>query len=357
LDPVTSRDPVVSGDLDRILRATSPGVWDSFRGARLFLTGGTGFFGKWILESWVRAEEEYGLGSRVVVLSRDPDAFRRAMPALSGSPTLTFLRGDVLDFDLPNEGFTHVIHAATPVDPALERSDPEGLRRIAVDGTRRVLEWAERSRKRPRILFTSSGAVYGPQPAGKGPLTEDDPLPEDATSASAYARGKRDAERLCREAAARGTSCTIARCFAFAGPYLPLDREYAFGNFLRDALGGGPVRVSGDGSAIRSYLYASDLASWLLTLLSRGESGRAYNVGSDEPVSIGELAGRIARRMGCGLEIAGKPAPGLAPSRYVPSIERARTELGLAVTVPLDEAIDRTARFLESGARGRMERA
>jgi nucleoside-diphosphate-sugar epimerase len=91
-----------------------------------------------------------------------------------------------------------------------------------------------------------------------------------------------------------------------------------------------------------------------LAILARGESCRAYNVGSDEAVTIGELALRIgAAAGGLPVTIARLPDPGRPPARYVPAIDRAREELGLSLHVGLSEAISRTLTSL----RGQMDTA
>ncbi|HRQ31700.1 MAG TPA: NAD-dependent epimerase/dehydratase family protein, partial [Anaerolineales bacterium] len=121
------------------------------------------------------------------------------------------------------------------------------------------------------------------------------------------------------------------------------------GNFIRDALKGGPIVVKGDGTPYRSYLYAADLAIWLWTILLRGESGRAYNVGSEEDISIAETARSVARSASpnISLEIHGKPNPLVAPERYVPSTKRAQDELRLIQSFFLDEEIKRTIAYLQ----------
>ena len=151
------------------------------------------------------------------------------------------------------------------------------------------------------------------------------------------------AEQLCvAHAAKHGYSLKIARCFAFVGPHL--DENYAIGNFIRDALQGRPIVVTGDGTPHRSYLYGADLAIWLWTMLFAGAPGRAYNVGSPADLSIAEVARTVAACAGEPLpvKIAETPAPGRPLSRYVPSVSRAEVELGLRVWIPLDEAVRKT---------------
>jgi dTDP-glucose 4,6-dehydratase len=144
----------------------------------------------------------------------------------------------------------------------------------------------------------------------------------------------------------------VARVFSVIGPGLSLDSHYAAGNLIRDALAGGPLRLTGDGTAVRSYLYLSELAFWLWTILIDGRPGRAYNVGGLEAVSVLELAERIAARLNNppAITVAGPPGTGL-PNRQVPDVSRARTELGLSQRIGLDEAIDRTLAWHRAEAR------
>jgi len=162
---------------------------------------------------------------------------------------------------------------------------------------------------------------------------------------SAYAEGKRAAELECALATQADFEVKIARCFAFVGPYMDIDAHFAIGNFIRDQLRGGPIRVQGDGLPVRSYMYAGDLMVWLWEILLRGQSGRAYNVGSEEAISVAETAYAVANALSpkVTVEIAGRGNRAGAADRYVPSTARAREELGLSCRVPLPEAIRRTA--------------
>jgi dTDP-glucose 4,6-dehydratase len=337
-------DPLAA-DLDHILAHTE-GLWDELRGARLFITGGTGFYGSWLLASFVRAVEEFGLGAKAVVLTRAPGAFARKAPQLAGHPAIELHEGDVRDLTAPPGPFSHVIHAATESSTTLNTDAPRVMFETIALGTQRVLELAHQSGAR-RFLLTSSGAVYGRQPVGLSHVEEDYAGGPDPTDpGSAYAEGKRVAELLGVLAhCAWGLEVTIARGFAFVGPHLPLDVHFAVGNFIRDGLAGGPIRVSGDGTPVRSYLHAADLMIWLWTILQRGAPGRPYNVGSEEAVSIAELARRCAVLFDTDWHLGKPPTPGAPAPRYVPSTARARSELGLRTRIGLDDALARTIRW------------
>jgi dTDP-glucose 4,6-dehydratase len=133
----------------------------------------------------------------------------------------------------------------------------------------------------------------------------------------------------------------IARCFAFVGPYLPLDIHYAIGNFIRDAMKGSPIVIKGDGTPYRSYLYAADLAIWLWTIFLQAESCRPYNVGSENAISIHELAELVRVVVNPDIQIKQMQAmkSGEKAQRYVPSVKRAEKELLLNCCVPLEESI------------------
>jgi dTDP-glucose 4,6-dehydratase len=330
-------------DLDHVLRVT-PARWEDLRTSRVLMTGATGFVGSWLLATLLWADHHFDLRLGVTVLTRDPGAFSRRAPGLASHPAVAIVAGDVRRFSA--EGwFDVVVHAAAQPLAGASPSAHQARYEADVAATARVLEVAERSGA-SRLLFTSSGAVYGTQPPDLALVPET----HAADPATAYGRSKRESERLITEFAQGGDShCTIARCFAFVGPLLPLAAGYAAGDFLGDALRGAPVQITGDGTAVRSYLHAADLAAWLWTILLNGESCRPYNVGSDDPTSIARLAARVAAlpESPCAVSVAGPPpAPGTLPPRYVPCIDRARDELGLRVWIDLDDALRRTWSWL-----------
>jgi nucleoside-diphosphate-sugar epimerase len=329
----------LAADLDHILEHTRP-LWEELRGNRIFLTGGTGFFGCWLLESFTWANERLKLNAKAVVLTRDGARFREKVPHLAGDASVELLAGDVRNFAFPAGEFTHILHAAT--DSAVVPSATEVVDTI-VRGTERCLALAQQARCR-KFLFTSSGAIYGKQPPDLTHVPEDYAgAPDPLNPSSAYGEAKRLAELQCALASTTDFEAKVARCFAFVGPYMNLDVHFAIGNFLRDQMRGGPIVVKGDGTAVRSYLYASDLAIWLWTVLFHGQSNRAYNIGSENEVSIGKLARTVASIGAPQVEvrIEGRPR-GAPPARYVPSTQRAQRELGLAERVSLQPAIEKT---------------
>jgi dTDP-glucose 4,6-dehydratase len=339
----------LSSDLDHITSATEA-LWEEMRGQRLFLTGGTGFFGCWLVESFCDANRKLGLGAHVTVLSRDPDKFRAKCTHLANDSAVTLHAGDVRDFEFPAGEFRYVIHAATEASLKQSVEGPLEMLSTILVGTERTLKFAAQCGAR-KFLLTSSGAVYGKQPADMTHVPESYAgAPDPLDGASVYAEGKRASELMCalhqQTAAAKGLAfeAKIARCWAFCGPHLPLDAHFAIGNFIGDVVAGRPISIAGDGTARRSYLYAADLAIWLWTILFQAPALIPINVGSARDVSIRELAEVVAATLAPGTQIrvAKQPVPGAVPARYVPSVERAETMLGLRETVGLAESIRRT---------------
>lgn len=337
-------------DLDHILEHTT-GLWEELRGQKLFITGGTGFFGCWLLESFAWANDRLQLGASATVLTRNPENFAIKAPHLANHQAIRFIKGDVKSFEFPEGNFTHVIHAASESDARLNLENPLLLFDTIVEGTRHVIEFA-RSHGTRKFLFTSSGAVYGKQPPEMTHIPEEYVgAPDTMDRLSAYGEGKRAAEMLCTLYSYQyGIETKIARCFAFVGPYLPLDTNYAIGNFIRDALKGGPIVIKGDGTPYRSYLYAADLAIWLWTILMKGQSCKPYNVGSEDALTIRELADVVVQASGIPmtLQISKLPKPGKLVERYIPETHCAQSELHLQQRIELPEAIKRTAKWYAS---------
>jgi nucleoside-diphosphate-sugar epimerase len=335
-------------DLDHILEHTYS-LWNEVQGQNIFITGGTGFFGCWLLESFIYANDCLNLGAKALVLSRRPEAFATRAPHMANHPSVSLLKGDVRTFEFPEGDFRFVVHAAAEASAKLNQENPLLMFDTIVEGTRRTLEFA-RTHGTCKFLLTSSGVVYGKQPSEMTHISEDYlGAPDTMDPNSAYGEGKRAAEMLCHLYAQQYRLETkIARCFAFVGPYLPLDAHYAIGNFIRDACRGGPVCINGDGTPYRSYLYAADLAIWLWTILFKGQSCRPYNIGSDRSINIADLAGLIRHLVNPDVQIhiAQRADHTRPPQRYVPSVERARSELGLESRISLEQAIERTVSWL-----------
>lgn len=339
--------PVSQVDLQSIFDA-SPSLWRSLNGRRMFITGGTGFFGAWLLECLAYLYSVQGVNVSVTVLTRDSVRTRERLPHIYAAKNISFIEGDVRSFDFPDNGFDDIIHAATPVVEQLPSGE---LWDTIVGGTRRVLDLAVHAGAE-RFLLTSSGAVYGQPPPEVDHISEDFRFaPDPLLVGSGYGEGKRASEWLC---AAYSNSakleCKIARCFAFVGPHLAMGAHFAVGNFIRNAMEGQPIKIGGDGTPMRSYLYATDLVVWLFSILINGRSLRAYNVGSSEAVNIRELASRVSAALGVQvpIEVAKSPVPGTRPQWYVPSVTRCTHELGLRQTVGLEEAVVRTAAWRRS---------
>jgi nucleoside-diphosphate-sugar epimerase len=337
-------------DLDHVLKCTRP-LWERARGRRLFISGGTGFFGAWLIESLAHCNRELKLNVRATVLTRNPQTFGKKFPHLANDPCIAVFGGDVRDFAFPEHDFDYIIHgaASTSYEAA---SRPLELMRTLVKGTEHMLEFAQ-ARNARGVLFVSSGAVYGPQPPSLSHIPETYLGGPDWLSPNAvYAEGKRIAEQMCSIAAAEsGIHVAIGRCFAFVGPHLPLDQHFAIGNFIGDALAGRDIAVRGDGTPMRSYLYAADLAVWLWTLLFH-ESERTgnpivINVGSGDAISVGELAHQVVKTLNPALKVetAMKPEAGVQRQQYVPDVQKAEDQFDLRPVIGLQEAIRRTANW------------
>lgn len=331
----------LTNDLEHILEHTH-GLWEEVRGNRIFITGGTGFFGCWLLESFLWINSRLNLNAKIVVLTRNIESFRKKAPHLVSSSDIEFLVGDVRRFDFPRGIFSHIVHAATESKVKYGDENPLEMLDTIVQGTRHTLDFAV-SCGAKKFLLTSSGAVYGKQPSEIRYIPETYMGAPDVTSQTAmYGEGKRMAELFCTAYANKyGFETKIARCFAFVGPYLPLDKHFAIGNFIQDSLHGGPIKVKGDGTSYRSYLYAADLAIWLWTILLKGKSSYPYNVGSSKDATIEQIANTVARSVipTLKVDIAEKPNSGNESERYIPDINRAKNELGLSETINLTEAI------------------
>lgn len=328
--------PLPPEDLERVFEQTR-GLWR--RASRVLFTGASGFFGSWMLESFLYAGTRLDIPFRAIAVTRNAHRFSQQLPHLAGDPRVEIVESDAALLPMPAGPVDFIIHSLVP-DAATPLPETDAIFQAS---TKRLLEIAVFKQARS-FLLCSTGAVYQPK-LPPAQFSEDDPLvPLDGPVS--YGQIRRRLEDQCLSALANSAvALKIARGFAFVGPRLPLDASFAIGNFLSDALAGRPITVKGDGTPVRSYMHAADLAAWLWTILTEGQPGRAYNVGSEEAVTIGDLARRIGRMLDVPVIIEGKPMAGAAPNFFVPCTRRAKSELELSVWTAQAAAFEKTIKW------------
>jgi dTDP-glucose 4,6-dehydratase len=245
----------------------------------------------------------------------------------------------------------YVIHAAASASASRYLSNAREERANIVAGAVNFAGLAKFFAPGARIVYVSSGAVYGTQPDNLPAISEDfvpanlDDMPREKAD---YARGKQEAEAIIRRLGAeRQASVSIARCFAFVGPWLPRDQHFAIGNFLRDGLEGRAISVKARRQVWRSYMHSDDLVEWLMSMADHANACcPTYNVGSDRAISVQELAVRIAAEFGVPVEAS--PVTDDRPDRYVPEVAKAIKDLGVQIKYDLPAAISATIRSIRA---------
>lgn len=310
----------------------------------LLIIGGTGFFGKSILDSFNRGGlEKWGI-ERVIAMSRNSESLRKEAPQLISSSVELKSADITTTLTLPAADI--VIHAAASTDAARYISCPLQEQENIQAGTYNYCKLVKTFHTDSKILYVSSGAVYGKQPEGMTHIPEEyspSDLSELPDGKRDYAIAKRVAEKAIKNLGQHGLSVSIARCFAFAGPWLPRNQHFAIGNFIEDGLQGRPITVKARKEVYRSYMYADDLVEWMMTIaLHASPECPVYNVGSDQAVLIGDLARLVANEFGVDACIPEITEPDV--DRYLPSIEKAKREFGLTMRHDLVSAIQQTVR-------------
>ena len=337
---------ISKSDLEYIFENTKD-IWEPLRGKSIFLTGGTGFFGKWLLESFIYVNEILGLNAKIISLSRNPELFIEEYPLYNAyTNTVKFVKGDILTYDFKiDEEVQFIIHAATAASDTLNKNNPLLMMDTITLGTRNVLDFAL-TQPIESFLFVSSGAVYGKQPLNVPNIQESDSFKIDINnSKSAYSEGKRIAELYCATYFEKyNLPVKIARCFAFLGPYLPLDTHFAIGNFINNVINNQDIVITGDGSTTRSYMYASDLSIAIWKILLIGKNNKPYNVGVDKAYSLKEIALMLKKNYGNEVQILNIHKD-LPKNIYVPNIDTLINELEIKQFVQIEEAIHKTIKF------------
>jgi nucleoside-diphosphate-sugar epimerase len=344
------RNTQIESDLEEVINQSRV-AFNKLIDRDILIPGGTGFVGGWLTSAICKAMQNLGGNGSVTVLGRRPRpkyliGAQQAWPA-----SVSYIQTDISNWaGISNLKFDLLINCAASSDETEYKRDPLGTTQAISDGTRNLLELL-RLQDSARGVFMSSGAVYGLN-YQKEALTERHrvhlPL---GMSQLAYHETKRYAEMLMTMYRHQhGLNLVAARLFAFLGPGLPLERHFAAGNFMREAFNGETIRVRTEGLSARSYLYPTDMVN-AISLLATAETSEAeYNIGSDRPVTVRELAETIAQYFDVSVQFDNEIEE---PTYYVPDTTRLRKTHGFVETINLQNAISRTSNHLRQNIKPR----
>lgn len=312
---------------------------------KILITGGTGFVGKWICEMVSFLNTNFDFNTHLYLIGRDVESFSNDVPHLAKKPFISLIEQDVRNLhDLPNDP-NFVIHAAASPDSRVHVSQPLKTIETIYRGTNLILDYCFRLPKLNKIVHLSSNQVYG-KIEGEKLIREDMCGGMDSTKFSnVYGESKKISESICSVYRNQNSlPIVVCRPFSFIGPYQQLDKPWALNNFIRDGLLGGPIRILGDGKTIRSYLYGSDTAYWILSALVSGLVGEVYNLGSSEAVTLNDLAVKVKSILSANMEISGKSSKDeyLNTVATLPDTNKIKTRLKVKENFSLAESLERT---------------
>lgn len=313
----------------------------------IYVAGGTGFVGTWFATLIQYLNQTLNLNVRLYLLARKVDYNNSSLAHLFDDNNIIFIENDIRRiYEIPAD-VNYVLHAACTPNSDIHAIDPLDTISIIADGTKNLLEISNRSSELEKFVYLSSASIYGPQAQDAENITEDSESTPSSLNVlqSAYTAAKRFAEVLCTIFRSQyRMPIVIARPFSFIGPFQALESPWAINNFIYDALFGDTIKVLGNGDTLRSYLYGSDVAYWLLVMLIYGESGDIYNIGNDSEINVKSLAEKIVDFSDADKDIvlSNNPNTQLPSSRLVPSLKKVKEVLNLKVNINLDEAIKDT---------------
>lgn len=314
-------------DFENIFKSTKS-IWKKIKNKKIFLTGGTGFFGYWLIRSFIYANDKLKLNSKIYVLTRNKKIKKSLIYKLCSNRNIFFYVGDVRNFKHIQKKFDYIIHGATTsARETFKKQSPEEKFDVIVNGTKHVLDFALHS-KCKNFLYISSGAVQGN---------------ENDTDLNILGQSKLIAENLSKNYSDKNIlNVKIARCFSFVGPLIPLNIHYAIGNFLEKSVMRKSIVLNSSGKSLRSYMYMSDLTVWLWNILFKGKNNKTYEVGSNKIISIINLAKLVNRVTPNKKKIKFKKNKDNFTNNYTPSISKTTKDLNLKIQVKLNQAILKT---------------
>ena len=318
---------------------------ESLKNKSIFITGASGFVGKWVIELINFLNEKHSFNTEVHAFARTMKDTAEQHPNVFDKSWIRLIDGEIQSLSEIDINVSYVLHLAGSPDNRFHASNPVKMMNDITSGTGKVLEQCVRLENLEKFVFFSSGHVYGGLPFSEDCLREDSFYGLNCSSlTSFYAEAKRVAESMTQAYRSQyRIPVTIFRPFAFAGPYQLLDRPWAINNFLRDGLLGQSIRILGDEDTVRSYMYPSEMALWTLLGMTENSSHAVYNLGGSEGRSLRSVAQTVEKSFATNAGVSTNvPLNNLHKSKFVPSVSRFEESFGLKQKIGTEEAIQKT---------------
>lgn len=337
------QDVDIAKDCQSSVESISKDALGTLKGKAILVTGGSGFIGLWLAEMVFYLNEKYQAGIKLYLLDRDLSRLEELYHIVHDENVI-LINQDVKKLsDLPAD-VNYVIHAASIPDSGYHATNPMDTMTSIAEGTSAILWAASRLSNLINIVHLSSSSVY--ESVEESTLiSEESPLIRfDSESGNAYRNAKCYAESLCN-AAKNELRCpiTIVRPFTFCGPYQSLDSPWALNNFIKDGINQRKIRILGDGNTVRGYMYGSDLAAWLLSILVSSQDSQVINIGNSNGYSLKEIAGIVNKSFTSSeVMLNASLVGGVKNSYLVPDTQKAEKKFNLKISVDIETAIKRT---------------
>lgn len=320
---------------------------ENLKNKEISITGGSGFIGIWLTHLLLYLNDKYNFNCQLYLVARNMTIELNQI--ISSRKDVIFIQSDIRNIREFPKDISYIIHAATSPDNRVYMSNPIDSMDIIANGTKSVMENALQLENLEKVINLSSGQIYGA--INSHNISEDDFGKLNSNSITAiYPEAKRYAETLTNAyRSLHKVPVVQVRPFSFIGPYMSLNKPWAVNNFIRDALKFKNIRIVGNGKPVRSYMYPTDMALWILNILVHGQVGAAYNLGSDVGVSLEEVALKIKEIIGSSVNIDILNMNDNC-SEFVPNIDHVKKELDLNITVDIDEALKRSIHWFSKNS-------